>query len=102
MYRNPKNIKQEIKLFFFYLLDLGIISACVMFSVYFAKLLPISPYMKLLFYGLSGVVGLWLCVRTPAHPKERNLQIVFHMFSRDKNKYHDVEFKRTKRGKIEL
>lgn len=56
MYRNPKNIKQEIKLFFFYLVDLGIVAGSVMASVYFAKLMPISPMMKFALYLLAFVV----------------------------------------------
>lgn len=102
MYRNPKNIKQEIKLFFFYLLDLGIVACNVMVSVYFAKLLPISPTMKLLLYVLAFVIGVWMCVRTPNHPKERNILMVYYLFRMDRNRYHEIEFKRNKRGKAEL
>ncbi|HDI3019245.1 hypothetical protein HYH68_16345 [Clostridium botulinum] len=102
MYRNPKNIKQEIKLFFFYLLDLGIIAASVVASVYVAKLLPISAGIKLLFYIVAFCFGVWLCIRTSAHPKERNLAILYHLIKMDRNRYHDIEFTRNKRGKIEL
>jgi hypothetical protein len=104
MYRNPKNIKQEIKLFFFYLVDLGIVAGSVMASVYFAKLMPISPMMKFVIalYLLAFVVGVWMCVRTPNHPKERNILMLYYLFKMDRNRYHEVEFKRNSRGKIEL
>lgn len=102
MYRNPKNIKQEIKLFFFYLVDLGIVAGCVMCSVYFAKLMPVSPLMKFAFYVLAFIVGVWMCVRTPNHPKERNILMVYYLVRMDRNRYHEVEFKRNKRGKIEV
>ncbi|EPY6472545.1 DUF5592 family protein [Clostridium sporogenes] len=102
MYRNPKNIKQEIKLFFFYLLDLGIIALSVITSVYFAKVLPISAVMKLWLYFVAFCFGVWLCVRTPSHPKERNLVMLYHLAKMDRNRYHDIQFIRNKRGKIEL
>lgn len=102
MYRNPKNIRQEIKLFFFYLFDLAIVAGSVLFSVYVAKLFPLSPSMNLLLYFIAFVIGVWCCIRTPNHPKERNIVMVFHMIRMDRNRYHEIEFKRTKRGKIEI
>lgn len=102
MYRNPKNIKQEIKLFFFYLVDLGIVAGCVMASVYIAKLTPINPTMKFILYILAFCIGVWSCIRTPNHPKERNILMVYYLLKMDRNRYHEIEFKRNKRGKIEL
>lgn len=102
MYRNPKEIKQEIKLFFFYLLDLGIVAASVMLSVYLAKMFPVSASMKFLLYIVFFVIGVALCIRTPNHPKERNLNMIIHLFKMDRNRYHEIEFKKNKRGKIEL
>lgn len=102
MYRNPKNIKQEVKLFFFYLMDIGIVAGCVFFSFYIAKLIPISESMKILLYIQSFCFGVWLCVRTPAHPQERNLAMIFHLLKMDRNSYHDVQFLKNKRGKFEL
>lgn len=101
MYRNPKNIKQEIKLFFFYLVDLGIVAGMVMMSVYLAKLMPLTPPMKFALYGLSLILGIWMCIRTPSHPKERNALMFYYLLKMDRNRYHEIEFKRNKRGKLE-
>lgn len=101
MYRNPKNIKQEIKLFFFFLMDIGIVAGSVMTSVYFAKLMPITPLMKFLLYILFFIIGVWMCIRTPNHPKERNVLMLYYLFKMDRNRYHEIEFRRNKRGKIE-
>lgn len=102
MYRNPKNIKQEIKLFFFYLVDIGIVAGCVFFSYYLAQLLPLTELMKIFLYIQGFCFGVWLCVRTPAHPQERNLNMVFHMLKMDRNSYHDVQFLKNKRGKFKV
>lgn len=102
MYRNPKNIKQEIKLFFFYLVDLGIVAGSVMTSVYFAKIMPITPTMKFALYILAFIFGIWMCIRTANHPKERNILMVYYLLRMDRNRYHEIEFKRNKRGKIEI
>ncbi|KLN95151.1 DUF5592 family protein [Enterococcus cecorum] len=102
MYRNPKNIKQEIKLFFFYLVDIGIVAGSVMTSVYLAKIMPITPTMKFVSYILAFIFGIWMCIRTSNHPKERNILMVYYLLRMDRNRYHEIEFKRNKRGKIEI
>ena len=100
MYRNPKNVKQEIKLFFFYIVDLIIVACNVMLSVYLAKLMPLSPAMKFAFYILFFIVGVWSCIRTANHPKERNILMLYYLIRMDRNRYHDIEFNYNKKGKI--
>lgn len=43
MKRNQKNTKQELKLTFFYLFDLGIITGTLMIALYLSKILLLGP-----------------------------------------------------------
>jgi len=91
MYQNPKSTKQEIKLWAFYLLDIGIVVGMVMIASYVTKLFPLSPTMEMLYYIVSAVFGVYLCVRTPKHPTDRNLLVLFNLVKADKNNYHSIE-----------
>jgi len=93
LYNNPKNTKQEIKLFAFYLLDIGIVAAMLMIAVYVNKVLPLTGWMQIFYYLISVIFGVFLCVKTPSHPTERNFQILLRIFRMDRNKYHAVDTK---------
>lgn len=100
MFQNPKNIKQEIKLFFLYIVDIAIVAASIVVSVYIAKIFPLSPAIKLLSYLVAGLFGIFLCIRTPSHPKDRMLKLIILMFRTDNNKYYDLEFPKEEKGFI--
>ncbi|MGW8811085.1 DUF5592 family protein, partial [Bacillus velezensis] len=68
MYRNPKNTKQEIKLFAFYLLDIGIVAGMLILATYVKKVIPLSGGMTVFYYILSAAFGVFLCAKTPNHP----------------------------------
>ncbi|MDM5335781.1 DUF5592 family protein [Fictibacillus enclensis] len=96
MYRNPKNTKQEIKLFAFYLLDIGIVAAMLFIANYVMKVIPLNPVMSIIYYILSGAFGIFLCAKTPNHPVDRNASVLLHLFRMDRNKYHAVDVKEFK------
>lgn len=89
-YRNPKNTKQEIKLMFFYLIDGAIFISTIFFGNAFFNLFNLSPTMNVVSYGFLVVLGFWLCLRTNAHPVDRNLFMIFHLLKSDKNKYYEI------------
>lgn len=91
MYRNPKNTKQEIKLFAFYLLDIGIVGLLLIMATYVMKIVPLDPGMKTFYYILSGAFGVFLCAKTPSHPIDRNFNILLYLFKMDRNKYHAID-----------
>lgn len=93
MYKNPKNTKQEIKLWAFYLLDIAIVAGMLIVATYVMKILPLSNGMTLFYYILSGAFGIFLCAKTPNHPIDRNISILIYLFKMDRNKYHTLEFK---------
>lgn len=101
-YRNPKNIRQEVKLFFFYLLDLAFVAGCTVFGFEIASKLPLNLPMKFALDIISLVFGVWCCIRTKAHPKERNVLMLYYMFKMDKNRYHTIQFERNKKGKVKI
>lgn len=91
MYKNPKNTKQEIKLWAFYLLDIGIVAAILVVASYITKILPLSPGMQIFYYIFSACFGIFLCIRTPSHPIDRNLNVLFNILKMDRNKYHSID-----------
>ena len=93
MYTNPKSTKQEIKLWAFYIVDIGIVAAMIMIATYVKKVLPLGPKMTIFYYILSAVFGVFLCAKTPSHPTERNYNILFYLVKMDRNKYHAIEIK---------
>lgn len=93
MYKNPKNTKQEIKLWAFYLLDIGIVIGLLIIATYVKKIIPISGGMTVFYYILSACFGIFLCAKTPSHPIDRNINILVYLFRMDRNKYHAIEFK---------
>ncbi|WP_052522504.1 DUF5592 family protein [Caldibacillus thermoamylovorans] len=93
MYTNPKNTKQEIKLWAFYLLDIGIVGGLLILASYVIKIIPLSATMQITYYILSGCFGVFLCVRTPSHPLDRNLKMFLYILKMDRNKYHPIDIK---------
>jgi len=93
MYTNPKSTKQEIKLWAFYLVDIGIVAGMLMIATYVKKVIPLGPGMTIFYYILSAAFGVFLCAKTPSHPTDRNYNILFYLFKMDRNKYHAIEIK---------
>ncbi len=93
MYQNPKGTKQEIKLWAFYLLDIGIVVGMLVIANYITKIFPLSGGMEILFYIISICFGIFLCARTPSHPTERNLMVMINIFKMDNNNYHSIDIK---------
>lgn len=93
MYHNPKNTKQEIKLWAFYLLDIGIVATMLFIASYVVKVLPLSPAMQIFYYILSACFGVFLCTKTPSHPIDRNITILMHLLKMDRNRYHAIDVK---------
>lgn len=92
MIRNPKSTKQEIKLWAFHLIDIGIVAGLVMIASNVVKLFPINGTMTMFYYILTICFGIFLCMRTPSHPTERNYIVLFNLLKMDRNKYHSIEF----------
>uniref|UniRef100_UPI00345024CB DUF5592 family protein n=1 Tax=Carnobacterium sp. TaxID=48221 RepID=UPI00345024CB len=90
-FQNPKSTKQEIKLWAFYLLDIGIIVGMVMIASYITRIIPLSPLMEMFYYIASAIFGIYLCVRTPNHPTDRNIKVLVNLLKMDKNNYHSIE-----------
>lgn len=93
MYQNPKSTKQEIKLWAFYLVDIGIIAGLVFIANYIDKMIHLSPAMTFIYYGISVVFGIFLCAKTPSHPTERNFQVLLNLLKMDRSQYHSFEIK---------
>ncbi|EUJ34195.1 DUF5592 family protein [Brochothrix campestris] len=96
MYTNPKNIKQEIKILFFYFVDIMIVIGGFIVGVGISKPLHLSFGMTLFLEILTTLFALWLCVRAPSHPNERNLSVLIHLFKMDRNHHHSIEIERQK------
>lgn len=93
MYQNPKNTKQEIKLWAFYLFDIGIVAGLLIIASYIVKIIPLSAGMIIFYYILSAGFGIFLCAKTPTHPIDRNYNILIYLFRMDRNKYHAIDIK---------
>lgn len=92
MYKNPKNIKQEIKLWAFYLFDILIVLAMPIIASYIIKIIPLKPKIQIFYYIVSICFGIFLCARTSSHPIDRNLKIFLYILRMDRNKYHAIDF----------
>uniref|UniRef100_UPI003F49060A DUF5592 family protein n=1 Tax=Bacillus multifaciens TaxID=3068506 RepID=UPI003F49060A len=93
MKRNPKNTKQEIKLMFFYLFDLGIIAGIVMFASYLSKILLLGAAAKISLYIVAFSLGVFLCIRPFSSPVNRNIKVIKDMFKMDRRKFDAIEIK---------
>lgn len=93
MYRNPKNTKQEIRLWAFYILDIATVGALLFIATYVRKVIPLSGSMTVIYYILSAAFGVFLCAKTPSHPIDRNIKILLYLVRSDRNKYHAVDVK---------
>ncbi|RBP59338.1 hypothetical protein DES36_11963 [Alkalibaculum bacchi] len=91
MYKNPKNTRQEIKLWAFYLLDIAIVAGMLLIANNISKIIPLSPSMQIFYYIFSACFGVFLCMKTTSHPIDRNLNILFYIFRMDRNKYHSID-----------
>jgi len=90
-YINPKNTKQEIKLWAFYLGDAAVVVIMLMIASFFSKILLLPGSMQLICYVISFILGVYLCVKSSAHPTQRNYQVIWNLIKWDKNKYHSLE-----------
>ncbi|PEF45151.1 hypothetical protein CON22_17875 [Bacillus cereus] len=93
MKRNPKNTKQEIKLTFFYLFDLGVIIGVVMVASYLSKVLLLGPVAKISLYIVAAALGIFLCIKPFSSPTNRNMKVILDMFKMDRRKFDAIEVK---------
>ncbi|NWK72620.1 hypothetical protein COJ48_18330 [Bacillus cereus] len=96
MKRNPKNTKQEIKLMFFYLFDLGIIAGIVIFASYLSKILLLGAVAKISLYIVAAVFGVFLCIKPFSSPTNRNMKVILDMVKMDRRKFDAIELKEFK------
>lgn len=92
MIRNPKNIKQEVKLWFFYMFDLGIIAGTTMLGVYVAKMFPLQPFVVTLVWIVFFLLGVFLCVRVPQNPKDRMVFMIAYSLFTDRHTYEEISY----------
>jgi len=90
MYRNPKRTRQEVKIFFFFLVDGLILAATFAIGSTITDLFNLSPSMEILSYIFFICLGIWLCIRPNSHPVDRNLFMIAHLIRSDKNRYHCI------------
>lgn len=90
MYKNPKNIKQEIKLMFFYLIDFAIVFITVFIGSKLFSVFKVPAEMKIFSYVFLFGLGTWLSLRTRTHPVDRNIYMILYWLKRDRNKYLDI------------
>ncbi|PGZ57832.1 hypothetical protein COE58_24075 [Bacillus cereus] len=95
MKRNPKNTKQEIKLAFFYLIDLGVIAGIVMLASYVSKILLLGAVAKFLLYIVAAALGVFLCIKPFSSPTNRNRKVIIDMFKMDRRKFDSIEIAET-------
>ena len=93
IFHNPKNTKQEIKLWAFYLLDIALVGAMIFIASYVIKIVPMTGGMQIFYYIMSGLFGIFLCAKTPNHPTQRNILILLYLLRMDRNRYHTVDVK---------
>lgn len=91
--RNPKNIKREIKLKLFYVLDLAIITGMLILANYINTVLYITGGFSVTLYVLFGLFGIFLCIKPPNSPTNRNLIVIYHLITFDKNQYTPISDK---------
>lgn len=92
MIRNPKNIKQEVKLWFFYMFDLGIVAGMTMFGVYIAKIFPLQPLVVTLVWIVFFLLGIFLCVRVPKNPNDRMISMIVYSLLTDRHTYEEISY----------
>ena len=91
MYRNPKEIKTEVKMFFFYVMDGVIFFVTLALGVALLNRFNVNSVLSIIGYIFFGILGIFLALRTPRHPVERNLSLIIHIFKRDNNQYYDFQ-----------
>lgn len=91
MYTNPKSVKQHIKLFFFHLVDLAIVVISFMAISSVLGALPLPGWGQALNYILAATVSVFLALRSPRHPVDRNIAMLFHLYKMDRRKYYDYD-----------
>ncbi|EJQ36001.1 hypothetical protein IEE_05477 [Bacillus cereus BAG5X1-1] len=91
MMRNPKNVKQEIKLSFFYLIDAGIIAMMLILANYVTKIVPMGGVASIVLHVTFAVFGLFLCIRPFNSPTNRNVKVIWKMLKMDNKNYHPID-----------
>ena len=90
VYINPKNTRQEIKMWFAPLMDIGIVGGCLFCAMMLNNILLLPSVFPVVLYILSGLFGLFLCLRTPQHPTDRMVVVLYHILKRDRNRYYPL------------
>lgn len=90
MYKNPKATKQEIKFWFFYFVDLGLMIGLMVMASYIKDMFRLSGKMQIVYYILTCAFGVFLCMKTKEHPLDRNIQMLYYLCRTDRNKYYAI------------
>lgn len=83
-----KTPKQEVKLYAFYIIDLGIMIAGFMLISYLNKALNLTMPYYIALQFLTFLFTVFLCAKPKEYGKERNLKIIMRLLKMDGYLYH--------------
>lgn len=90
MYQIPKNTKQEIKLSFIYLRDLGIIAITFFIGSQIFEFFGVHGFMLMISYLFLFILGVWFCFKTSSHPVDRNISMITYYLIHNRNQYYEI------------
>lgn len=90
--RIPRDIKAQVKLSIFYLIDIMIIGGLFVLCQSFQQSaqFTLGNYIFLQVVTLS--FGLFLCAKPASCPEKRNFQVILQLFMSDKRKYVSEDY----------
>ena len=99
MFKNPKNINQEMKFWGIAAWDGILFLGTPLVFFYFSQNLLLTGQMRGILVMVGFCLGLYFLARTVT-PNQRNIKKIYHLFKRDRNRYHAFYIdKSTSRGR---
>lgn len=86
----PSATKVAIKIWFFNILDLGIVLLSIGLGIRISNLYTSLPLLKGVMAFLGFLVGIFLIIRTGAAPGMRNWRVLFFVLLQDKKGYYPI------------
>ncbi|MDF7683750.1 AtpZ/AtpI family protein [Lactobacillus sp. ESL0679] len=86
----PKTTKVAIKLWFFNVIDIGIVFLCTFIGLRLSGLYSTLPLIKITMGILGFAMGLFFIIRTKSAPGMRNWRVLIFLLLQDRSKYFPI------------
>ncbi|MDT1958973.1 DUF5592 family protein [Carnobacterium divergens] len=83
----PRDIKAQVKLYMFYLVDIMVVVGLIYGGYMFQNMVQFTLGHYAMLQVTNFSLGIFLCAKPSSCPEKRNIQVIMQLLMKDQRKY---------------